>query len=207
MQKMIEVEIWTIIRTEQGNAVLLRPLQSELSVPIFIGISESQAILIGLGGMSFPRPLTHDLLIDLIHRVGLKLIRTEVYDIKDNTFLARLHLNGGGYPPDSPLILDSRPSDAIALALRCKCPIFVAQKVVTIAGVPVDIFINAPGENPAFPSEGKFEERSESSEKNLRRLALQTELEGAVANEEYERAAKLRDALILLDNDTDLGDR
>ncbi|MFP3090585.1 bifunctional nuclease family protein [Treponema sp. TIM-1] len=205
MQKMTEVEIWTIIRTDQGNAVLLRPLGSDISVPIFIGPLESQAILIGLGGMTFPRPLTHDLLLDLMHRVGLRLIRTEIYDIKENVFLARLYLDRDH--PGNPLILDSRPSDAIALALRCKCPILVSKKVVTAAGVPADIFINAPGENPAFPSEARFEERSEISEKSLRRLALQTELEGAVANEEYERAAKLRDALILLDNETDIEDR
>jgi bifunctional DNase/RNase len=203
MKKMLEVEIWTIIRTTQGNAVLLRPLSSEISVPIFIGPTESQAILIGLGGVSFPRPLTHDLLIDLVHRVGLELLRIEIYDIKDNTFLARLYLEGNQYPPGSPLILDSRPSDALALALRCKCPMFVSGKVVTMVGVPVDVFINAPGEDPAFPSETAIEEKSEISEKTLRRLTLQTELESAVASEDYERAAKIRDALILLDSYTD----
>jgi bifunctional DNase/RNase len=205
MQKMIVVEIWTIIKTDQGNAVLLRPLGSDISVPIFIGPLESQAILIGLGGMTFPRPLTHDLILDLIHRVGFSLIHTEIYDIKDNVFLARLYLDRD--PPGSPLILDSRPSDAIALALRCKCPILVSKKVLVSTGVPVDVFINAPGEDPAFPSEAHLEERSEMREKSLRRLALQTELEGAVASEEYERAAKIRDALVLLDSEIEEEDR
>ncbi|MDR2629338.1 MAG: bifunctional nuclease family protein [Spirochaetaceae bacterium] len=206
MRKMREVEIWTIMKTDQGNAVLLRPLGSDISVPIFIGPLESQAILIGLGGLVFPRPLTHDLLLDIIHRVGLELIRAEVHDIKENTFLARLFFAGNQYPPDKPLILDSRPSDALALALRCKCPMFVSERVVIKAGVPTDIFINAPGEDPAFPPEAGFDKKPEFFEKNRRRLALQTELEDAVANEEYERAAKIRDALILLDRDTGIGD-
>ncbi|MDR2069159.1 MAG: bifunctional nuclease family protein [Spirochaetaceae bacterium] len=201
MQKMLEVEIWTIIRTEQGNVVLLRPLGTDISVPIFVAPLEAKPILVGLGGASFPQPPIHELFVEIVNRVGLKLLHTEVYDIKNNVFLARLCFDGA--PPGSPFILDSRPSDAIALALRCKCPILVAKKVITATGVPVDVFLNAPGENPAFPSESKLEEQSEISEKNLRRLALQTELEGAVSQEDYERAAKLRDALLLLDNDMD----
>jgi bifunctional DNase/RNase len=199
MQKMLEVEIWTIIRTDQGNAVLLRPLGSEISVPIFIGPLESQSLLIGFSGVSFSRPLTHDLLLHIIYRMGIKLVRTEIYDIKENTFLAHLYLEGNQYPPENPLILDSRPSDALALALRCKCPVFMAGKVVADVGVPTDTFINTPGEDLIFSPEPDFEEEPEISEKNLRRLALQAELETAVANEEYERAAEIRDAIILLE--------
>ncbi|MDR3166590.1 MAG: bifunctional nuclease family protein [Treponema sp.] len=204
MQKMLEVEIWTIIRTDQGNAVLLRPLGSDISVPIFVGPLESQSILIGLSGMSFPRPLTHDLLLHVINRVGINLVRTEIYDIKENTFLARLYLEGNRYPPENPLVLDSRPSDAIALALRCKCPVFVAGKVVTNVGVPVDMFINTSGEDSPFPpgTTSDSVKEPEISEKKLRRLILQAELDTAVANEEYERAAEIRDALSLLDSQT-----
>jgi bifunctional DNase/RNase len=202
MKKMLEAEIWTIIRSDQGNAVLLRLLGSDISVPIFIGPLESQSILIGLGGVSFPRPLTHDLLLNIVHRMEIGLVRAEISDIKDNTFIARLYFEGRQYTPAHPLVLDSRPSDALALALRCKCPVFVAEKVAAHAGVPVDIFINTPGEDPAFPLEAVSDEEPEVSEKSLRRLALQVELETAVANEEYERAAEIRDTLTLLDNET-----
>jgi bifunctional DNase/RNase len=195
MRKMLNVEIWTIVQTAQGKAVLLRPLGSDISVPIFIGSQECQPILIALSGVSFPRPLTHDLLLTLIHQLRIELTRAEIYDIKDNTVLARLYFEGNGYAQDNPLILDSRPSDALALALRCNCPVFVSGKVAADVGVPADVFINAIGKDP----EADFMEESEISEKNLHRLALRAELEAAVANEEYERAAEIRDALILPD--------
>jgi bifunctional DNase/RNase len=199
MQKMLEIEIWTIIRTEHGNAVLLRPLGSDVAVPAFISPSEAQSILIGFNGMSLARPLTHDLILHIFHRMEIKLVRTEIYDLKENTFLARLYLEGSRYPPESPLILDSRPSDAIALALRCKCPVFVSGKVAADVGVSVDYFINTSGEDTVFSPKTFSGEGPEISEKNFQRLTLQAELETAVANEEYERAAKIRDALILLD--------
>jgi bifunctional DNase/RNase len=196
---MLETEIWTVLQTAQGNAVLLRPLGSDVSVPIFIGPQESQSIIIGLCGMSFPRPLTHDLLLNIIHRLEIELTRAEIYDIKDNTFLARLYFEGNRFTRDNPLILDSRPSDALALALRCNCPVFVSGKVAAEAGVPVDVFINNPGGELVFPEEGGSRDEPEVPEKTRRRRALLAELEAAVAHEEYERAAEIRDALILPD--------
>jgi hypothetical protein len=133
--------------------------------------------------------------------MGVELVRAVIYDIKDSTFIARLYFEGNRYSPGSPLVLDSRPSDALALALRCKCPVFVAEKVAINTGVPVDVFSTA-GEIPSFPLEAASEEEPEIPEKSLRRLTLQVELEAAVANEEYERAAEIRDTLIMLDNES-----
>jgi bifunctional DNase/RNase len=195
---MIEAEIWTIARTDQGNAVLLRPLGSDLSVPIFIGQFEAQAILIGYGDIVIPRPLTHDLLLNVIHHLGLELIRVEVHDLREGTFYSRLILSGKLYPEKKPLILDARPSDAFALAVRCKCPVFVSDQVIKEAGVSVDLVIDAAGS--AF-EDGAGEAppvKPKSPEKMSRQEALQGELEQEVAVENYERAAEIRDILALL---------
>jgi bifunctional DNase/RNase len=204
---MVEAEIWTIAQTEQGNAVLIRPIGSDISVPVFIGQFEAQSILIGYGEVVIPRPLTHDLLLNLIHRLGLELIRVELYDLRDSTFYARLILSGKGFSGNRSLVLDSRPSDAFALVVRSKCPIFVSQKVVQEAGIPVEFIINAAHEGegnqvpPAFNMEDIVPPKPDFSRAAARRNALQAELEQAVIAEEYERAAEIRDILALLDKE------
>ncbi|MFP3041532.1 bifunctional nuclease family protein [Treponema primitia] len=193
MNKMLEAEIWTIAQMDDGTAVLLRPLGSDIAVPIFIGESEAQSILLGLEAVS--RPQTHDLLLELIKKGGLALYRAEVHDLRDNIFYARLLLTGREFSEKAPLILDSRPSDVLALAVRCKCPVFIAPKVADQAGLPVEFFLDAVGnstEISADTSIGKL---------NARRETLQLELDRAVAAEEYEKAAELRDVLALMDKE------
>ncbi|MDR2102599.1 MAG: bifunctional nuclease family protein [Treponema sp.] len=199
-------EIWTIAHTDQGDAVLLRPLGMDISVPIFIGQFEAQAILIGLGDVPVNRPLTHDLFLDFIRHAGFTLLRVEVYDIKNNTFHARLFFSGNAYPEKKPLILDTRPSDAFALSVRCKCPIFVSRKVVELAGVPLDLFIDEPENREVeLPELAAFPEMPETSGESEKRRALQWELDQAVAAEEYERAAEIRDMLLLLEQEEGKG--
>ena len=84
---LIEAEIWTVARTDKGNAVLIRPLNSDLVVPIFIGQLEAQAILIGLGKVPMPRPLTHDLFAEILHEMSASLQRIEIVDLRDGTFI------------------------------------------------------------------------------------------------------------------------
>lgn len=198
---MIKAEVWTIVRTDQGNAVLLRPLGLDVSVPIFIGQFETQAILIGFGEIAISRPLTHDLLLDTIHRLGFDLFRAEVHDLKKGTFYARLFLSSQSHTVRDPLILDARPSDAFALAVRCKCPVFVSEKVVEEAGMSIDLIIDEAPETGHFP--GDFDVRAPGSEfkdQNYRKT-LQAELKAALEAEEYERAAEIRDILTILDKE------
>jgi bifunctional DNase/RNase len=202
MYSMVEAEIWTIAQTEQGNAVLIRPIGSDLSVPVFIGQFEAQSILIGYGDVVIPRPLTHDLILNLIHRVGLELIRVELYDLRDSTFYARLILSGKGFSGNRALVIDSRPSDAFALVVRSKCPVFISQKLVEQAGIPVEFIINAAHEGSEIaPVSKRGDPAPNFSRAAARRNALQVELEQAVIAEEYERAAEIRDILALLDNE------
>jgi bifunctional DNase/RNase len=207
MMNMLESEIWTITKTDEGNAVLLRPFGSDMAVPIFIGQIEAQAILLGFGEIESPRPLTHDLLLQLIRRVGLELNRVEVREIRDNTFFAALCFSGKEFSESKPLVLDARPSDALALAVRAKCPVFLADTILEEAGVPVDSLIDqsaqsvqSAGVDSSNPF-GGAERLIAEAEFDIRREALQTELEGAVAAEEYERAAELRDIIFQLDKD------
>ena len=186
--EMLQGEIWTVVQTREGNAVLLRVRSKSVAVPIFVGQLETQSILIGKEGINLSRPLTHDLLLSLIDSQNLVLERVEIHDLKDNTFHARLILSGGPYAPDAPLILDSRPSDAFALAARRKCPILVSSEVVTDTGIPLDFFIDALDGNAPVSKDDLHPLDEE-------RLRLLDELNDAVSKEDYERAAELRDLL------------
>jgi bifunctional DNase/RNase len=197
--EMLEAEIWTIARTDQGSAVLLRPLGSDVVVPIFIGHLEVQSILIGSGKVKIKRPLTHDLFLSLLRQLGLSLNRAEVHSLKDNTFHARLVILGGNFSEKKPLALDARPSDAFALAVRRGCPLFVSSRVIEQAGVPADIIVEGMNESP-FVSGPEAPKPPSASRPDKHRELLE-QLNRAVAAEEYERAAEIRDLLILLDKD------
>src|SRR5690348_4558143 len=93
-------------------------------LPIWIGPFEAQAIALEIQGVPPPRPLTHDLMKQLVERLGGKLERVEIFDLKDNTYFATLHIAG---PGGKDLAIDARPSDAIALALRFHGPILVSD--------------------------------------------------------------------------------
>ncbi len=197
MNTLVKAEIWTVARTEQGNAVLVRPIGSEIAVPIFVGQLETQSILIGFGDVAMPRPLTHDLLLDLIHHLGAELLRIEITDLKDGTFYARLVLLGPEEMGGQEFTVDARPSDAIALAVRKKCPVYIAENIVDAAGVSVNLIVDAAA--------GRGNEKEETSppplgrDREAERRALEAELERAVTAEEYERAAAIRDLLAAMD--------
>ncbi|MDR1251505.1 MAG: bifunctional nuclease family protein [Treponema sp.] len=203
MREMLSAEIWSIGQNNQGNAVLLRPRDLGIAVPIFIGQLEMQSILIGREGISLPRPLTHDLFLNMLHHLGLSLERVEVHELKDNTFHARLIISGGRFSEEEPLIMDSRPSDAFALAVRRRCPILIASTVVEQAGIPLDCFLDELEETerniPAGPEVGESPSPEEFSHEMGNYRKLLDQLNQAVAAEEYERAAKIRDMLNLLD--------
>ena len=190
MRNMFLSEIWSIVRTNQGNAVLIKPRGMDVAVPIFVGTLEMQSILIGQEKVSLPRPMTHDLFLNMLRRVNLTIKRVEVCELKDDIFHAHLIITGGEYTNENPLIMDSRPSDAFALVTRKHCPIFISQSVVEKAGVPLDFFINALEEGV----DGLDSENDDLT-------SLQKQLERAVDEEEYELAAEIRDKIKILKNE------
>jgi hypothetical protein len=109
--------------------VVLEDQKSERILPIWIGVFEANAIALKIENIATPRPMTHDLLKIFLEKTGIDIQRIVVNDVRDNTFYAMIHCLHNG----NPVIIDSRPSDAIALALRVKAPIFVEEAVVSKA--------------------------------------------------------------------------
>ena len=127
----IEVRIRGLMMDTNTNMpiVVLKDVASDSVMPIWVGIFEANAIAVEIEKMSTPRPMTHDLTRNLIRHMNAKLERVVITEIKDDTFYAALWLRQG----NEPIMIDSRPSDAIALALRADCPIYVAEQVMQTA--------------------------------------------------------------------------
>src|ERR687893_1066481 len=106
--------------------VLLKTVAGNRFLPIWIGHPEAAAILMKLQGASTPRPMTHDLRIEMLEQLDAKCERVSVTELRDNTFYASITISING----SELEVDSRPSDALALAVRCQAPIFAAEEVI-----------------------------------------------------------------------------
>lgn len=193
-QTFVEAEIWTVAQTDQGNVVLVRPKGSEFAVPIFIGQLETQSILIGMGGVDVPRPLSHDLFLSVVSSLKAEVTRIEIHDLREGTFYARLVLRAEGRD----LVIDARPSDAIGIAVRAVCPVFIAESVIDEAGISVNLVAGLQlGESEAR-SPGLGLVGPASSEGAIQRL--RAELESAVAEENYELAAAIRDKLRKLES-------
>lgn len=106
--------------------VILKDMEEKMAVPIWIGLFEASAIATELEKVSFSRPMTHDLLHNILVSLDVKVTKIEINDLKDNTFFANIYFMKDGLN----IMVDSRPSDAIAIALRENAPIFVDEKVV-----------------------------------------------------------------------------
>ncbi|MCL6640172.1 MAG: bifunctional nuclease family protein [Candidatus Rokubacteria bacterium] len=106
--------------------IILRDEEDKRSLPIWVGIFEANAIALELEKISTPRPMTHDLIKNILEAVEARVVKVAVTDLKENTFFAVLHLQLAG----AEYTVDSRPSDAIALALRVGAPIYVDEEVV-----------------------------------------------------------------------------
>src|SRR5664279_4374217 len=124
----IEVRIRGLMMDPATNMpiVMLKDVASDSVIPIWVGIFEANAIAIEIEKVAAPRPMTHDLTRNLIHHLNAELERVVITELKDDTFFAVLWLRQG----DEPLTIDARPSDAIALALRADCPIYVSELVM-----------------------------------------------------------------------------
>jgi uncharacterized protein len=167
--------------TGGAYAILLKEVNGNRRLPIIIGAFEAQAIALEIEGIKPPRPLTHDLLKQIIDNLGASVIEILVDELRENTFYAKIILDVSTLTNE----IDARPSDAIALAVRAQAPIFVAESVMeTAAFVPSE-------ENEAEESETVEKEIPKTKEAKL--AALQDKLREALEAEEYERAAKIRD--------------
>ena len=106
--------------------IILRDKDGQRVLPIWVGVFEANAIALQIENVTTPRPMTHDLLRNVIHDLKAEIRKIVVSDLKENTFYALIHLEING----EPLAVDARPSDAIALALRARAPIYVEDRVI-----------------------------------------------------------------------------
>ena len=146
----IEVKIRALMMDPNSGTpiIILKDVNSETMLPIWVGAYEANAIALEIEKIAPPRPMTHDLLRNLIIELGMTVERVVVTSLRDNTFYAVIELSGGD---GGSMRLDSRPSDAIALALRADCPIFVDLEVIqasrnSIATEEEDAEIESPVE-------------------------------------------------------------
>jgi bifunctional DNase/RNase len=128
----MEVKVGALIMDPNSNTpiVVLKGIESEIILPIWVGAYEANAIALEIEKVVPQRPMTHDLLRNLITEIGCQVQKISVTDLIDNTFYAVIEIADKS---GNIITLDARPSDAIALALRVDCPIFVAQKVLDIS--------------------------------------------------------------------------
>jgi len=125
----MKVQGLTIDPASNSPILILQEVAGERTLPIWIGLLEATAIASEREKVSFSRPMTHDLTINLLNHLGCRISKIEVTELKDNTFFALIHLEGA----EGASSLDSRPSDAIALALRADAPILVSEEVLIAA--------------------------------------------------------------------------
>jgi len=183
---MTLVRVHKLFLSHLGFVVLLKGDKDDRALPICIGATEAQAIAHVMNGDTPPRPMTHDLLKNLLDLLECRLIRVAINDVAEETFYARLFFDYDGVQME----IDSRPSDAIALAMRYKCPIYVAGHVMDAAGKVFDdqqMQSQQPNEKAKAAKVGK---------KTLSKLEqLKDNLETAIKEERYEEAATLRDQI------------
>ncbi|HSR19053.1 MAG TPA: bifunctional nuclease family protein [Ignavibacteriaceae bacterium] len=178
--------------TGGAYAILLKEINGTRRLPIIIGAFEAQAIALEIEGIKPPRPLTHDLLKNVIDNLGSVVTEILIDELRENTFYAKIILEVSGLTNE----IDARPSDAIALSVRAQAPIYVSETVMETAA-----FI--PSEDPEEKEEPKgteVREKEISNSKEAKLASLQTKLREALDAEEYERAAKLRDDIKKLTN-------
>jgi len=133
---MIEMKVAGIAvdAISRNPVVLLRDTEDRRALPIYIGQDQAKSIINALESQQSPRPLTHDLFVNMLDDWDMALERVVIHALKDNTFYALLTLSAGEVRKE----LDARPSDAIAIALRMEAPIWVMEEVVADASYPVD---------------------------------------------------------------------
>lgn len=185
-------------QTQTGAyALVLTEEHGERRIPIIIGGFEAQAIAIQLEGLKPPRPLTHDLFLNFAISFGINLIEVNIYRLEEGVFYSKLICNNGG----KDIMIDARTSDAIALALRFKCPIYTTEEIMQKSGIVIDI--EESGKTKPTTSKKSTVENQDKPEKEENREmykdldvdALEKLLDEAIKNEEYEKASVIRDEI------------
>lgn len=170
MSDMVEVVIDSIRVSlmSQQRIVILREVDAERYLPIWIGIYEAESITIALQEVEVARPLTHDLVKNIFNTLNARIVRVEVIALRDDTFYGNIVAEADGRV----LNIDSRPSDALALAVRAHVPILVARSVMDMAGIVPEEDLQEEEQEPAAEDADTSSERLSVFEDFLEGLGL-----------------------------------
>ena len=163
--------------SSRSYAVILKDNSSDMFLPILVGSFEAQSIALALEVVDTPRPLTHDLICDLITKVNAKLVAVNISQLNDGVFYASLKLKSKNFGIKN---IDARPSDAISIALRLSAQIYVTRDLIKEAGVSKSEIVS---------------DNKQTILPNYSIEDLEVKLKKAVDDEEYEKAAKIRDKI------------
>jgi bifunctional DNase/RNase len=176
-------------QTQSGAyALILVEENGERRVPIIIGGFEAQAIVIKLENLEPPRPLTHDLFRSFAAEFNITIIEVMIYKLEEGVFYSRLLCNNG----EKELSIDSRTSDAVALALRFGCPIYITEEILEKAGITIT---PAEADTSTETDTDSLLETGNSKYNNYSDEELYKMIDEAVKTEDYERAASIRDEI------------
>ncbi len=177
-------------QTQSGAyALILTEEEGERRIPIIIGGVEAQSIAIKLEGLTPPRPLTHDLFLSFAQAFGILLLEVVMYKLEEGIFYSELVCQKAN---EEVVRLDSRTSDAVALALRFKCPIYTYEEIINKAGIIIAF------DNIEEPKHSKKKGKKKSTDYTTYTLSeLQQMLQSAIEKEDYEKASQIRDEINL----------
>lgn len=206
---MIEAKVHSLAITDKGFVVMLKPINSERVIPIFIDYLQAQSMATALFNYKMGRPLTHDLINSIFQKCNIRLVNIIIDNVHLNTYYSKLVIEHNGKNE----FVDARPSDAIALALRFQVSIFVEEHVIEKAGMIIEDNGSKELEmKSGIPYNYQVFDKEANSENKRRDIKLNNEngvktkeeiqklLEQAVKEERYEDAAKYRDELNNLNN-------
>jgi uncharacterized protein len=185
-------------QTQTGAyALVLAEENGKRRIPIIVGGFEAQAIAIQLEGLKPPRPLTHDLFYNFAQTFKIDIIEVTIHKLEEGVFHSRLTCNDGKKIID----IDTRTSDAIALALRFKCPIYTTAEIIDRAGIVLDFEQESesyPDEDPDASKNIEIKSETELDELSISSMSvteLKQHLQQAIRDENYEKASMIRDEL------------
>ncbi len=177
-------------QTQSGAyALVLSEEDGQRRIPIIIGSVEAQSIAIKLEGLEPPRPLTHDLFLNFSRSFAIDIIEVIIYKLDEGIFYSELVCKKG----DELLHIDSRTSDAVALALRFNCPIYTYESIIAAAGIVLDF--DKKEEDDEKPLSSAKRTNPDAGYTTKTTAELQELLNEAIAEEDYEKASKIRDII------------
>ncbi|NOZ46747.1 MAG: bifunctional nuclease family protein [Chlorobi bacterium] len=185
-------------QTQSGAyALVLSEENGKRRIPIIIGGFEAQSIAIELEGLKPPRPLTHDLLLNFATAFNINLLEVNVYKLEEGIFYSELVCDNG----NNRIKIDARTSDAVALAIRFKCPIYTTEEIMEKAGIYLDIDKEKKRskiKQPPVSKEAKANPKTTDPFNVLKdktKKELEKMLQKAIDNEDYEKASLIRDEI------------